>query len=63
MQKYNDIPAQYHANVDVTDPPFNRHPGETPAMTAQDEAEAIIAFLQTPERRLQAGTVKLTATA
>ncbi|WP_213738716.1 cytochrome c peroxidase [Bradyrhizobium sp. dw_411] len=45
-QKYNDIPAQYHANVDVSDPPFNRHPGETPAMTAQDEAD-IIAFLQT----------------
>lgn len=46
VQKYNDIPAQYHANVDVTDPPFNRHPGETPAMTAQDEAD-IIAFLKT----------------
>ncbi len=45
-EKYNDIPAQYHANVDVADPPFNRHPGETPAMTAQDEAD-IIAFLQT----------------
>jgi cytochrome c peroxidase len=41
-----DIPAQYHANVDVADPPFNRHLGETPAMTAQDEAD-IIAFLQT----------------
>jgi cytochrome c peroxidase len=46
VQKYNDIPAQYHANIDVTDPPFNRHPGETPAMTAQDETD-IIAFLQT----------------
>jgi cytochrome c peroxidase len=46
VQKYNDIPAQYHANVDVADPPFNRHPGETPAMTAQDEAD-IIAFLNT----------------
>ncbi|WP_213772772.1 cytochrome c peroxidase [Bradyrhizobium sp. dw_78] len=46
VQKYNDIPAQYHANVDVADPPLNRHPGETPAMTAQDEAD-IIAFLQT----------------
>jgi cytochrome c peroxidase len=28
------------------DPPFNRHPGETPAMTAQDEADTI-AFLNT----------------
>ena len=46
VQMFNDIPAQYHANVDVTDPPFNRHPGETPAMTAQDETD-IIAFLQT----------------
>jgi cytochrome c peroxidase len=45
-QKYNDIPAQYHANVDVSDPPFNRHPGDTPAMTDQDEAD-IIAFLKT----------------
>jgi cytochrome c peroxidase len=44
--KYNDIPLQYQANVDVSDPPFNRHPGETPAMTAQDEAD-IIAFLKT----------------
>lgn len=46
VQKFNDIPAQYHANVDVNDPPFNRHLGETPAMTAQEEAD-IIAFLQT----------------
>jgi cytochrome c peroxidase len=46
VQKFNDIPLQYHANVDVSDPPFNRHFGETPAMTAQEEAD-IIAFLQT----------------
>jgi cytochrome c peroxidase len=45
-QKYNDIPVQYHANVDVSDPPFNRHPGETPAMTTQDETD-LIAFLKT----------------
>jgi cytochrome c peroxidase len=46
VRKYNDIPVKYHGNVDVSDPPFNRHPGETPAMTARDEAD-IIAFLQT----------------
>jgi cytochrome c peroxidase len=45
-QKYDDIPARFAANVDVADPPFDRHPGETPAMTAQDESD-IIAFLQT----------------
>ena len=46
VQKYDDLPAKYHANVDVSDPPFDRHPGETPAMTAQDEAD-IITFLNT----------------
>jgi cytochrome c peroxidase len=46
VQKFNDIPSQYHANVDVSDQPFNRHPGDTPAMTTQDEAY-IIAFLKT----------------
>ena len=46
VQKYDDIPAQFQANVDVADAPFDRHFGETPAMTAQDEAD-IIAFLQT----------------
>jgi len=46
VQKFNDIPVQYQANVDVSDPPFNRHLGETPAMTVQDEAD-IIAFLKT----------------
>jgi len=44
--KYDDIPVRFHANVDVADPPFDRHLGETPAMTAQDESD-IIAFLQT----------------
>jgi cytochrome c peroxidase len=43
-RKYNDIPGLFHHNVDVADPPFNRHLGETPAMTARDEAD-IIAFL------------------
>jgi cytochrome c peroxidase len=46
VQKYDDIPQKYHANVDVIDPPFDRHPGDKPAMTDQDEAD-IIAFLKT----------------
>lgn len=46
VEKYNDIPVQYHGNVDVSDPPLNRHPGDVPAMTAQDETD-IIAYLQT----------------
>ncbi len=46
VEKYNDIPPRYQANVDIVDPPFNRHPGEKPAMTAADETD-IIAFLKT----------------
>jgi cytochrome c peroxidase len=46
VSKYDDLPAKYQANVDVTDPPFDRHPGDTPAMTPQDEAD-IIAFIKT----------------
>ncbi len=45
-RKYDDIPARFTANIDVADPPFDRHLGETPAMTARDESD-IIAFLQT----------------
>jgi cytochrome c peroxidase len=44
--KYNDLPARYDANIDVTDPPFDRHAGDTPAMTDRDKAD-IIAFLKT----------------
>ncbi|MFP3562185.1 cytochrome-c peroxidase, partial [Paraburkholderia sp. SIMBA_049] len=41
-----DIPPQYRANVDVTDAPFDRKPGDKPAMTEQDIKD-IVAFLGT----------------
>lgn len=43
---YDDLPARYQANVDVTDAPFDRKPGEKPAMTDSD-IQDIIAFLNT----------------
>ncbi len=46
VEKLNDLPAAYRANVDVTDPTFDRKPGDTPAMT-QEEEQDVIAFLQT----------------
>jgi cytochrome c peroxidase len=46
VQKFDDLPPRCRDNVDVADPPFNRHAGDTPAMTPDDEAD-IIAFLQT----------------
>ncbi|HTT85039.1 MAG TPA: cytochrome c peroxidase [Rhizomicrobium sp.] len=44
--KYDDIPAQYRHNVDTTDAPFNRHPGDQPALNKQD-IQDVIAFLHT----------------
>ncbi|WP_298282304.1 cytochrome-c peroxidase [Acidocella sp.] len=46
VEKFNDLPQRYRANVDRIDPPLNRHKGEAPAMSRQDEAD-IIAFLNT----------------
>ncbi|HEX3942911.1 MAG TPA: cytochrome c peroxidase [Rhizomicrobium sp.] len=44
--KYDDVPAQYRKNVDTADAPFNRHPGDQPALNKQ-EIQDIIAFLRT----------------
>jgi cytochrome c peroxidase len=44
--KYDDIPAQYRKNVDVADAPFDRHPGDQPALSKQD-IQDVVAFLQT----------------
>jgi cytochrome c peroxidase len=46
VRKFNDLPARFRSNVDVTDPPFDRKLADPPAMTPQDEAD-IIAFLGT----------------
>ena len=46
VNKFNDIPARYRANVDVVDLPFNRAFGQAPAMTSKEEDD-IIAFLNT----------------
>jgi cytochrome c peroxidase len=44
--KYDDLPLQYRRNVDTTDAPFNRHPGDQAALNKQ-EMQDIIAFLNT----------------
>lgn len=46
VERFDDVPAPYRANVDTADPPFGRHCGEAPPMSAQD-MRAIIAFLKT----------------
>jgi cytochrome c peroxidase len=45
VRKYSDLPAQYHANVNI-EPPFDRHRGEPPRLSDQ-EIDDIIAFLRT----------------
>ncbi len=42
---YDDLPAAYHANVNI-EPPFDRRPGQPPAFS-DAEADDIIAFLRT----------------
>ena len=46
LQKFNDVPARYRANMDTVDNPLTKHPGEAPAWNAQD-VDDILAFLQT----------------
>jgi cytochrome c peroxidase len=44
VKKYDDIPSRYWANVDTSDPPFDRTIGQLPPLTASEERD-IIAFL------------------
>jgi cytochrome c peroxidase len=45
VRKFDDLPAQYHDNINV-EPPFDRHAGEAPALTDAETAD-VIAFLGT----------------
>ncbi|MBB2175077.1 cytochrome-c peroxidase [Gluconacetobacter johannae] len=44
--KYDDLPPPYQSNVDTTDAPFDRHPGDAPALTDREQQD-IVAFLGT----------------
>lgn len=44
--KYDDLPPRYRGNVDTVDAPFNRHPGDPPALS-EAQIEDVIAFLDT----------------
>jgi cytochrome c peroxidase len=46
IDRYDDLPAQYRANVDVVDAPYDRKLGEKPALDDAEIAD-IIAFLGT----------------
>lgn len=46
IRKFDDLPARYHGNVNVTEAPYDRKPGEAPALS-DTEIEDVIAFLAT----------------
>jgi cytochrome c peroxidase len=44
--KFDDLPTQYRANIDVIDAPLERRPGDQPAL-GEAEIQDVIAFLHT----------------
>ena len=46
VKKFDDLPAEYRANVNTSEAPYNRAPGDAPALS-DAEVDDVIAFLQT----------------
>ena len=46
VQKFDDLPPEYVANVNTTEVPYNRNAGEAPALTSAEIAD-VVGFLET----------------
>lgn len=46
VAKFDDLPAAFHDNVNTTEAPYDRQPGEEPRLTGE-EIDAVVAFLET----------------
>jgi cytochrome c peroxidase len=46
IDKFNDLPPEYRANVDLEKVPYDRKPGQKPHLNDKD-IDAVVAFLQT----------------
>ena len=46
IRKFDDLPQEFHGNVNVTEVPYNRKRGDAPALD-DAEIEDVIAFLKT----------------
>ena len=46
VRRFDDLPVEMHGNVNVTEAPYDRKPGDQPALTA-DEIRDVVAFLRT----------------
>lgn len=54
-EKFNDLPAEYHVNVNTKEAPYDRKEGQKPRLTEKD-VDAIVAFLETLTDKPQAAT-------
>lgn len=55
VEMYNDVPKKYWPNVDIIDAPFDRHPGQPPALDDHEIAQ-VVAFLKTLTDGYKPGT-------
>ncbi|MFC2969575.1 cytochrome-c peroxidase [Acidimangrovimonas pyrenivorans] len=46
LRLYDDLPARYSGNIDHADAPFDRHPGDPPALSVEERSD-IVAYLRT----------------
>ena len=51
VRKFDDLPAAYQANVNTSEAPYNRRPGDAPALS-DAEIDDLIAFLRTLSDRV-----------
>ncbi|WP_330083992.1 cytochrome-c peroxidase [Methylocystis iwaonis] len=54
-EKFNDLPADYRANVNTKEAPYDRKEGQKPRLSEKD-IDAIVAFLETLTDKPQAAT-------
>ncbi len=50
IERYDDLPPPFRENVDRTDPPFDRRPGQAPVLNAAEIAD-LVAFLRALDDR------------
>jgi cytochrome c peroxidase len=46
VRKFDDLPPEYQRNVNTTEAPYNRRPGQAPALT-ENEIDLVVEFLGT----------------
>ena len=46
MEKFNDMPRRFHANVNVDEAPYDRKRGDKPALSER-EIDDLVSFLGT----------------